>query len=104
MDDQAIQNNAGGIGLFGDDDEDELDHQQLQQQQYQDDLDADDILGLDDDAGAIENPEGSLLMRFCPHDSSMLYPKVRQMFIFHVLYLLIRLMASGNANNNQPPN
>jgi hypothetical protein len=96
MDDQAIQNNAGGLGLFGDDDEDELDHPQLQQQQYQDDLDADDILGLDDDAGAIENPEGSLLMRFCPHDSSMLYPKVKQMFIFHVLYLLIGLMASDN--------
>lgn len=63
---------AGGLGLFGDDDEEEVD----QQQQYQDDLDADDILGLDEGAGDMENPEGSLLMRFCPHDSSMLYPKV----------------------------
>jgi hypothetical protein len=76
MDGQALENNAGGLGLFGDDDEEENEHQQIQQQQYEDDLDADDILGLDDDAGAIENPEGSLLMRFCPHDSSMLYPKV----------------------------
>lgn len=80
MDEQAIQNN-GAFGLFGDDDEDEVDHQQIQQQQYQDDLDADDILGLDDDAGAMENPEGSLLMRFCPHDSSMLYPKVSPFYV-----------------------
>lgn len=75
MAEQAVENNIG-LGLFGDDDEEDVDHQQLQQQQYQDDLDADDILGLDDDAEVIENPEGSLLMRFCPHDSSMLYPKV----------------------------
>lgn len=79
MDEQAIQNN-GAAGLFGDDEDDEIDNQQIQQQQYQDDLDADDILGLDDDAGAMENPEGSLLMRFCPHDSSMLYPKVRELW------------------------
>lgn len=81
MDEQAIQNNAAA-GLFGDDEDDEIDNQQIQQQQYQDDLDADDILGLDDDAGAMENPEGSLLMRFCPHDSSMLYPKVRALLMF----------------------
>lgn len=78
MDGQVVDNNGVGVGLFGDDDEDDIDHHhQEQQQQYQDDLDADDILGLDDDAGAMENPEASLLMRFCPHDSSMLYPKVR---------------------------
>lgn len=67
-------NNQGGMGLFGEDDED----QQHQAQQYDDDG-IDDILGLDDedaDEGAMPNPEGSLLMRFCPHDSSMLYPKV----------------------------
>ena len=73
--DQAIDNGGGGLGLFGDDDEEDI-----QQQQYQDDLDADDILGLDDDIGAAENAEGALLMRFCPHDSSMLYPKVRIRF------------------------
>ncbi|KAL3804322.1 hypothetical protein HJC23_011250 [Cyclotella cryptica] len=75
--DQVLDNGAGGLGLFGDDGDDDLDHQQLQQHQYEDDLDADDILGLDDDVDVMENPEGSLLMRFCPHDSSMLYPKVR---------------------------
>mmetsp|Transcript_15906 Transcript_15906/g.28845 ORF Transcript_15906/g.28845 Transcript_15906/m.28845 type:complete len:185 (-) Transcript_15906:90-644(-) len=64
-------------GLFGDDDEDEngqLQHQQLEQ--YHDDLLDDDILGLDDGAGDVPaDHEGALLMRFCPHDSSMLYPK-----------------------------
>lgn len=67
---------AGG-GLFGDDEDEEDNQNEQQLQQYQDDLlDADDILGLDD--GAVEVPadhEGALLMRFCPHDSSMLYPK-----------------------------
>ena len=75
--DQLLDNGDGGLGLFGDDGDDEFDQQQLQQQQYEDDLDADDILGLDEDADVMDNPEGSLLMRFCPHDSSMLYPKVR---------------------------
>ena len=76
---------AAAGGLFGDDD-DEDDNQQnnnnQQLQQYDlglDDEDADDILGLDDGMNGGEVPadhEGSLLMRFCPHDSSMLYPKV----------------------------
>ena len=88
----AAAGGGGGGGLFGDDSDEEqngqngqqlLQHQQLQQ--YQDDLglddaDADDILGLDDGAGlegeAPADHEGALLMRFCPHDSSMLYPKV----------------------------
>ena len=77
---------AAGVGLFGDDDDEEdnaQNQQQQQQQQYlQDDLglddDHDDILGLDEGAGeeAPVDHEGALLMRFCPHDSSMLYPKV----------------------------
>jgi DNA-directed RNA polymerase II subunit RPB9 len=75
-------------GLFGDDDDDDDDelnnaNGQQQQQQYGDDnlgLDDDDILGLDDGAAiAVDDDtidqEQSLLMRFCPHDSSMLYPK-----------------------------
>jgi hypothetical protein len=71
-------NHGDGGGLFGEDDYDELG----QQQQHYDDDDGgvDDILGLDDDdenAGDVmPDSEGSLLMRFCPHDSSMLYPKV----------------------------
>lgn len=81
-------------GLFGDDeDDDELNNANgQQQQQYHnqagDDallgLDDDDILGLDDGDANNNNQmaeddtidqERSLLMRFCPHDSSMLYPK-----------------------------
>mmetsp|Transcript_27189 Transcript_27189/g.49424 ORF Transcript_27189/g.49424 Transcript_27189/m.49424 type:complete len:161 (-) Transcript_27189:250-732(-) len=33
----------------------------------------DDIFAEENDQG--NTPEGALLMRFCPHDSSMLYPK-----------------------------
>ena len=69
---QVEENNHGGIGLFGEDDE--------QEQHYNDAADLDDILGLDDEDNATgtapTGSEGSLLMRFCPHDSSMLYPKV----------------------------
>jgi DNA-directed RNA polymerase II subunit RPB9 len=83
-----LQQPPPAAGLFGDDDDDdddELNNANGQQQQYEDDglgLDDDDILGLDD--GAANNQlaeddtidqEQSLLMRFCPHDSSMLYPK-----------------------------
>ena len=99
MEEQAIQNNAAA-GLFGEDDEDEINHQQIQQQQYQDDLDADDILGLDDDAGAMENPEGSLLMRFCPHDSSMLYPKVRLLFMHSVDGISDHIITTTHNLNN----
>ena len=101
----AAAGGGGGGGLFGDDSDDEqngqngqqqlLQHQQLQQ--YQDDLglddaDADDILGLDDGAGlegeAPADHEGALLMRFCPHDSSMLYPKVSfsSYVFFYIIY------------------
>jgi len=79
------QEEEAAAGLFGDDDDDDDNQQnnnnQQQLQQYDlglDDEDADDILGLDDGINGGEVPadhEGSLLMRFCPHDSSMLYPK-----------------------------
>lgn len=77
-------------GLFGDDeDDDEMNNENGQQQQQQGDdallgLDDDDILGLDDGDNNNNNQmaeddtidqERGLLMRFCPHDSSMLYPK-----------------------------
>jgi hypothetical protein len=63
-DDDDDENENGRWGLYGDDDED-----------------VDDILGLDDggngEAVGLEiDEERGLLMRFCPHDSSMLYPKV----------------------------
>ena len=79
---QQAQAQAIG-GLFGDDDEDP-------DQQFHEagglglDEDEDDILGLDDAAAeAPPDHEGGLLMRFCPHDSSMLYPKVRAQPIQH---------------------
>ena len=76
-----VQNPAPAGGLFGDDDDEENgQQQQQQQQQYDDDLGLDDVLGLDDGAGEVPaDHEGALLMRFCPHDSSMLYPKVSLM-------------------------
>lgn len=77
-----VDENHGGIGLFGDDEE--------QEQHYNDAADLDDILGLDDEEAADTmqpaDPEGSLLMRFCPHDSSMLYPKVRVMTLIFFIW------------------
>jgi hypothetical protein len=69
--DEENHNHGDDLGLFGDDDE--------QEQHYNDVGDLDDILGLDDEdvADTMPDPEGALLMKFCPHDSSMLYPKVR---------------------------
>lgn len=83
---QLDENNHGGIGLFGDDEE--------QEQNYNDAADLNDILGLDDEdaADALQpaDPEGSLLMRFCPHDSSMLYPKVRVVVVMAIFVLVLR--------------
>lgn len=92
-----------GGGLFGDDDDDIDAHAvsgQGYDNNYDDDaLDDDDILGLDDvdeeDAAAriAADHEGSLLMRFCPHDSSMLYPKVSGInasFVCGVVYSLVK--------------
>ena len=33
---------------------------------------------------ATVDPESVLLMKFCPHDSSMLYPKVRHVHVLHI--------------------
>ena len=45
------------------------------QQQQENEPEEEDILDMgDDDQGT--NDKESLLMRFCPHDSSMLYPQV----------------------------
>lgn len=41
----------------------------------EDEDEEDDILMVDDE-DQVTNVEESLLMRFCPHDSSMLYPQV----------------------------
>jgi hypothetical protein len=41
------------------------------------DEEEEDILDMDDADADPTNPREALLMRFCPHDSSMLYPQVR---------------------------
>lgn len=45
-----------------------------QQEMEEEDEDEEDILDMGDDEGIQQ--QDVLLMRFCPHDSSMLYPKV----------------------------
>ena len=55
----------------GDDDED-----QQQQQDFEEEEEEEDILDTGEDSRWTNDKE-SLLMRFCPHDSSMLYPGVR---------------------------
>ena len=46
-----------------------------QHQALDDDEDDEDILDMGED-DEVTNDKESLLMRFCPHDSSMLYPQV----------------------------
>jgi len=48
---------------------------QNQQALVDDDEDEEDILDMGSDEGQKTNDKESLLMRFCPHDSSMLYPQ-----------------------------
>jgi hypothetical protein len=57
--------------LFGDDGEDDM----LPEEE---DEEEEDILDMEGDTG--NNQKDALLMRFCPHDSSMLYPQVRASF------------------------
>lgn len=51
---------------------------QNQQALVDDDEDEEDILDMGSDDGQKTNDKESLLMRFCPHDSSMLYPQVSE--------------------------
>jgi len=55
--------------LFGDDDDQEEEDEEEQEEEEEEDVLGEDAPGVQQDA---------LLMRFCPHDSSMLYPQVRQ--------------------------
>jgi len=65
-------NNAEQTITYDDDDDDDDDDE--------DEEDDDDVLDLDAMGGeAVCTQEaGALLMKFCPHDSSMLYPKTKQ--------------------------
>jgi hypothetical protein len=48
--------------------------EQGEQQEVMEEEEEDDILDMGEDNEA--NEKEGLLMRFCPHDSSMLYPQV----------------------------
>ena len=67
---------AAGI-LDEDEQAQEENHQQQQQQdeEEEEEDEEEDILDMGEDA--VMDDREALLMRFCPHDSSMLYPQVR---------------------------
>ena len=107
-------------GLFGDDDDDDDDDDDVNENgrrgQYGDDgddEDVDDILGLDDGGngngeeaaggGADVDDERGLLMRFCPHDSSMLYPKVSCRFARQKKNPFLFFFASGGEEGGGIP-
>ena len=54
--------------IWGEDDENDQQHEQDGDNEEEDLLDTGDT--------AVQQDDGALLMRFCPHDSSMLYPQV----------------------------
>ena len=56
--------------LFGE----EEDQQEMEEDEEEVEEEEEDILDMGDDDGVQQ--QDVLLMRFCPHDSSMLYPKV----------------------------
>ena len=58
--------------IFGDDDDDNDD---MLPEEEEGEEEEEDILDMGGDTAV--QPEDALLMRFCPHDSSMLYPQVR---------------------------
>jgi len=57
--------------LFGEDDDDLVDEEEEEEEEDE----QEDILEMD--SGPAVQQDDALLMRFCPHDSSMLYPQVR---------------------------
>lgn len=66
--------------LFGDDDDDEMEQEEEEEEE--------DILDMEgQDTG--NQKQDTLLMRFCPHDSSMLYPQVRVYCLFACFLLEI---------------
>ena len=77
--------------LFGD--EEDLNNDEDNQQHHhpnEDDIDddeEDDVLDME--GTTINTQVGALLMRFCPHDSSMLYPQVRTVYIYIYIYIYI---------------
>ena len=67
--------------LFGDEDDfnndnDDNNNQLIHDENDRDGDDGDDEDVLDMEGTTMNTQVGALLMRFCPHDSSMLYPQV----------------------------
>jgi hypothetical protein len=72
--------------LFGDDGEEDMLPEEEEEEE--------DILDMEGDTG--NHDKDALLMRFCPHDSSMLYPQVRSRFTWHFsLYRHVLLFQKG---------
>lgn len=61
--------------LWGEEDEEDENGLPDAAGEEEDEDEEDDILDMEGDGAVLQ--EGALLMRFCPHDSSMLYPQVR---------------------------
>ena len=66
--------------LFGEEEQDEM----LQEEGEGDQDEEEDILDMGGDSGVQQ--EDALLMRFCPHDSSMLYPQVSSIYCLFVYF------------------
>jgi hypothetical protein len=75
--------------LFGEEEEDEVlaEHDEEEDEDEEEDI-------LDMDGGETQLPEDVLLMRFCPHDSSMLYPQVGQKLYLFVVVNSVVLVQS----------
>ena len=70
------------------DEEQQVDGDEQQNDEVDDEVeedDDDDILDMGEDDEA--NEKEGLLMRFCPHDSSMLYPQVR-IYVYRCMCIL----------------
>jgi hypothetical protein len=60
--------------LWGEEEEENA-HADVEEVEQAEEEEEEDILDMEGDVVVYQ--EGALLMRFCPHDSSMLYPQVR---------------------------
>jgi hypothetical protein len=73
--------------LFGDDGEDDMLPEEEEEEE--------DILDMEGDTG--NHDKDALLMRFCPHDSSMLYPQVRSSFPCYAIHMCSYLKSERNS-------
>jgi hypothetical protein len=71
--------------LFGEEEEEEV----SAEHDEEDDEEEEEEDILDMDGGETHLPDDVLLMRFCPHDSSMLYPQVGRNDVLSLLLLLL---------------